>query len=250
MNEQEHERAIGELYAVPLAEFTARRNDLAKQLRGDGHERLAEAVRQLRKPVLTAWAVNQLAHRDPKGIATLVAASDKLRGAHAAGGGALREATKARNSVLAGLIDEAAEVLEESGHTPGRAQLDKIGATLQAASAAEEHRDDLVRGRLTTDLQPSGFEDLSGWEAPATAGSVARLEPAEVRAARREAEDLAARAESAAERAEALRESADRARRRAEEAEEAADAAEKDARSAHARAGEAATRLRKLTDDH
>lgn len=236
------EKKIDALYQLPLDQFTARRNELAKQLKKSGDESGADAVAKLRKPSLPAWAVNQLAHRESKSLKELFAASDALRDAHSAGGDALRDATRARNTLISALVGRAAAVLQESGHSPARAHLDRITATLQA-SADEEHRGALGSGRLVGDLQPTGFGGLAEWEAPPPKGSVTKLEPAEVRKARREAEDLAARAESAEELAVALRESAERARRKAEDAEEAADAAEEEARAARGRAKKGTRRL-------
>jgi Alanine-zipper, major outer membrane lipoprotein len=148
--------------------------------------------------------------------------------------------------LISRLVDRATEILEAAGHSPGRAHLDRITATLQA-SADEGFRDELSGGRLAADLQPTGFGGLADWEAlPHPSGTVTKLEPAEVRKARREAEDLVARAESAEERAEALRETAARLRGKAEEAEEAAQAAVEEARSARKRATEGARRLDRL----
>ena len=246
MNTKQREKAIDGLYQMPLDEFTARRNELAKELKKAGDETGAVSVAKLRKSSLPAWAVNQLARRENKRITELFKASDTLRDAHAAGGDALRDATKARNALISRLVDRAAAILEESGHSPGRAHLDRITATLQA-SADEEHRDELAGGRLVTDLQPTGFGGLAEWAAlPQPKGTVTKLEPAEIRKARREAEDLQARAESAEERAVALRESSDRAARKAAEAAEAADAAEEEAKAARKRAEEGARRLDKL----
>ena len=58
------EREIDELFDLPLDEFTAARNDLAKRLKRDGDEDAAEQVRSLPKPSIAAWAVNQLARRE------------------------------------------------------------------------------------------------------------------------------------------------------------------------------------------
>jgi hypothetical protein len=246
VNAKQREKAIDDLYQLPLDQFTARRNDLAKELKDAGDETGAGSVAKLRKPSLPAWAVNQLARREKRSLADLFKASDTLRDAHAAGGDALRDATRARNALISRLVDTAAAILEEAGHSPGRAHLDRVTATLQA-SADDEFRADLAGGRLVTDLQPTGFGGLAEWEAlPQPKGTVTVLEPAEVRKARREAEDLLARAESAEERAVSLRESADRARRKAEEAEVSAETAEEDARAARKRAEEGARRLEVL----
>src|SRR5437773_10087717 len=56
------ESEVDRLYQLPLSEFTAARNALAKTLKGDE----AARVRALAKPTVVPWAVNQLYWRDRK----------------------------------------------------------------------------------------------------------------------------------------------------------------------------------------
>lgn len=44
------ERELDSLYQVPLGEFTAARDELAKRLRDEGEREQAEEVKKLRKP--------------------------------------------------------------------------------------------------------------------------------------------------------------------------------------------------------
>src|SRR3954465_8954797 len=86
---------IDRLYGLPLAEFTAARNALAKELGGDEGKR----VTALRKPSAAAGALNQAVRREPKLLRAFLEAADALREAHEAliGGGereALDEATR------------------------------------------------------------------------------------------------------------------------------------------------------------
>jgi len=60
------EDAVDALYGLPLDEFTPRRDELVKELRGAGKRDEAAWVKALRKPSATAWLVNQLARRDQK----------------------------------------------------------------------------------------------------------------------------------------------------------------------------------------
>ena len=68
---------IDRLYQLPLGDFTAARNALAKT----AGARAAE-VKALEKPTAAAWAVNQLYWRERKTWGTLVRASDRVRAAH------------------------------------------------------------------------------------------------------------------------------------------------------------------------
>ena len=60
------DREIDRLYALPLDEFTARRNELAKRLKKEGEGEAADEVASLVKPSVPAWTINQLARRQKK----------------------------------------------------------------------------------------------------------------------------------------------------------------------------------------
>ena len=65
----EHE--LDSLYALPLAEFTKARNDLAARLKRAHQAEAALAVRALKKPTAVAWAANHLARAVPDQVASL-----------------------------------------------------------------------------------------------------------------------------------------------------------------------------------
>src|SRR5213593_1942479 len=75
------ERELDELYGLPLEEWTRARNDLAARLKKAHQSEQAEQVRSLRKPSVVAWAVNQLARREPKRVEALLRAGERLRAA-------------------------------------------------------------------------------------------------------------------------------------------------------------------------
>ena len=73
------ETEIDGLYRLPLEEFTAARNELAKQSGKRGAE-----IKALAKPPVAAWAVNQLYWHRRSEYDALVDAAQQLRQAHAA----------------------------------------------------------------------------------------------------------------------------------------------------------------------
>jgi len=153
------------LYRLPLDQFTTARNELAVRLRKAGQREDAEAVKRLPKPSLTAWALDQVASREPKGIARLLAAGEALRAAQQgllAGRdpAAFREAVKEQQVVIAALTKAAVTVLEDSGHPANKATLDRLEATLRAAAANPEGGEKLGQGVLAADLDPTGFGGL------------------------------------------------------------------------------------------
>ena len=140
-----------ELYGLPLEEFTAARDALAKRLRGEKRREDADAVKALKRPSVAAGAIN-LAVRE-HGADELLAAGEELREAHGAlldGSGdaaAVREATArerdaVREFAQLALGDDASAATEE-----------KVRATLHAASVDDEVREALVAGRLERDAE-------------------------------------------------------------------------------------------------
>src|SRR5918998_1397371 len=143
---------IDDLYGLPLDEFTAARNALAKELAKAKDPRAAE-VKGLAKPSVAAWAVNQLARRRRKDVDALLDAGARLREAQAGalGGGdpaELREALRAERDAVARLTAAAEEVLEDAGHSASVQTQNRISDTLRAAAVDDAGRELLAAGRL------------------------------------------------------------------------------------------------------
>src|ERR671919_752827 len=69
----ELDQQIDSLFGMPLDRFIPERDTLAKQLRATGDREAADRVKALRKPTVPAWALNQLARQDPRGVTDVVA---------------------------------------------------------------------------------------------------------------------------------------------------------------------------------
>ena len=162
MSELADAQAGDELFGLPPEEFVAARDDLARRLRREGQAEAARQVKALRRPPLSAWAVNQLARGHVEQLGALLAAGERLRAAHQAavageGAAELRAAAKAEREAVAGLVRSAMGLLGEAGHPATDATRDRVAATLHAAAASPEAADQVGGGRLTADLDPSGF---------------------------------------------------------------------------------------------
>jgi hypothetical protein len=146
---------VDKLYQLPLDEFTAARNALAREAGTGGDE-----IRRLPKPPVAAWAVNQLYWKDREVYDALVDAANELRGAHKAvlGGrrGDLRTASKMHDEALDAALKATLQLLKDSGQTPSDATRQAVLNTLRALPAADPP------GRLGRTLQPGGFEMLAG----------------------------------------------------------------------------------------
>jgi hypothetical protein len=164
------EQDVERLFGLAPAAFVAARDEAARRLKREGDAEAAARVKALRRPSLSAWAVNQLARERRADLARLLEAGERLRAAHEAavsGAGAteLRVATRAERQAVAGLLEAAVEVLTAAGHPATDATRDRIAATLHAAAADPAAAEQVGRGRLTHDLDPSGFGALPDWAA-------------------------------------------------------------------------------------
>jgi hypothetical protein len=258
-----------ELFGLPPEEFVAARDELTRRLRREGEAEAAKRVRALRRPPLSAWAVNQLA-RGPQGLGELLAAGQRLRAAHQAalageGAAELRAAAKAEREAVAALVLAALELLRQAGHPTTDATRDRVAATLHAAAASPEAAELVGGGRLTADLDPSGFGSVPDGafdlEEPAGARTLRRrgagararraLRATAVAArddARKRARLAADQAVLATRHAERLGRLADQAEREAGRARATATAAIEAASAARERATRAARDLREAED--
>jgi hypothetical protein len=159
------EKAIDDLYGQPLDRFTPARDALVHELRQAGDKAAADEVKRLRKPTVSAWAINQLARKERMRIRSLLVAGEKLRKAHAEllGGGRpaeVRQASDAERKAIDHLVSSAAKILSQTGHSASESALERVATTLRAAAVDEDGRAVLERGRLTRDLDPTGFGPL------------------------------------------------------------------------------------------
>jgi hypothetical protein len=174
------EEVVDKLYGAPLDEFTARRDARAKELRGSDRE-AAGAVKKLRKPSVSAWAVNQLARQAPDDVEALLAAGAALRQAQLGGGDrdSIRESSRDEREAVERLVSGAAALLRKAGRGAGDAALEEVRETLRAAASDEEARELIRRGVLTAARRPVG---LGGFEAAFAAGPAVASGAAEAEA--------------------------------------------------------------------
>jgi len=231
-----------DLYGLPLDEFTAARNALSAELKKAGDSEGAAAVKSLKKPPVSVWAINQLARSDSDDVGALLEAGERLRNAQnsvmeGSDPAALRSAMADRRELVTDLARRAAQTLEREGAKPSRTHLDRISATLMNAAVDDEAREGLRSGTLTGDVDAA--EDLGGaWTSAAVVDPDDR--PAgEVRAARKEAERLKREADDAEAMASEMAREAERARSIADQAMQAASDARRSAQEARRRANEA-----------
>lgn len=207
---------IDRLFQLPLDEFTAARNALAKEAGKGGAE-----IKQLSKPPVAAWAVNQLYWSRRAEYEALIRAAEEMRRTHKAviegGRGDLREAGREHERALDAALKATLAAVKDAGQPVTEATRHAILNTLRALPSDE------APGRLTRALTPGGFEMLSGFKPAKGKPSTAKREPTKGASPRRESASspdsrAAAKAEMTAAKERAEREAAERAVRSAEHA--------------------------------
>lgn len=194
---------LGEL---PLAEFTAARDALAKEADDTAQ---ATAIRSLRKPSPAAWLTNLLVRERPAEVAQLLALGADLREAQQnLDARELAALTKERRSLVTVIAGLAGDLARERGVRVSPAVTEELAQTLLAALADPAAADAVASGRLVRSLAVVGFDavDLEG----AVAGTSPLATPAPVdelaeRRRERARRELAEAEGAAAEAAAALR---------------------------------------------
>jgi hypothetical protein len=156
---------IDQLYQLPLEEFTAARNALAK----DAGDRAAE-VKKLEKPNLAAWTVNQLYWRERKLYDEVIKAAERMRTVYKqmlAGKSAdVRGAEDIHQEALKEAKQAARRILENGGHPNPDTVMMPVAETLDALPGEDRP------GRLTKPLRRMGFNVLEGVPISAKAGPI------------------------------------------------------------------------------
>ena len=141
------------LYQLPLDEFTAARNQLAKET-GDA------SIKKLEKPHLAAWAVNQLYWQQRKLYDELIKTSGQVRTAHKqmlAGKSAdVKAAEVFHGEAMRKAKDAIRKILEDGGNSSSNGVMTPITETLDALPTTDPP------GRFTKPLRRTGFEALQG----------------------------------------------------------------------------------------
>jgi len=156
-DDDKNEDRIDVLYRGPLTEFTTARNALVKEYRGAD----ASRIRKLAKPSVVAWAVNQVYWHARKTYDEVMKSGEKLRKAQIAAlegkNADIRATGDAHRRAIADAVKEAERLSADSGSHPSP---DALMRTFEALSLAAEPPE--TPGRLTKELQPAGFEALTG----------------------------------------------------------------------------------------
>jgi hypothetical protein len=227
--------ACRQLYGVKPAEFVAARGELAKQAQAAGDKELAAKIKALRKPTVAAWLVNQLARERPDELNELLDLGRDLReGMGGVDADGLRELTRRRHQLVAGLVRQARELAAADGQKVADDAARGVQTTLEATLSDADSADAVAAGCLSEPLEVSGFGFGLGLPAAPQEAPGATVTDLADRRARKDAD--IAEAEQGLEDAEHL----------ARQAERAHEEARKHTADAQRRADKASERIDKL----
>lgn len=230
--------ATAAVYHGPFEEFVARRNALSKRLAAAGRQDEAAAVKGLRKPTRTAWALNAVVASDPPRIEQLTVGVNGMLQAQS-GRGDLRGAMAGLRSAVQDFAAAASSAASEAGFRVDQAA---VAPALMLVVGDPDAFEALSAGRLVDVPATGGLDRLTeaappgSWaRAAAPTGSKTESPPVDRpddAAARQALEHAEADASAAHARAEAAEQSADEAAGRLEAAEEQLHLAEQAAEAA------------------
>ena len=146
------EEVADRLYALEPEDFTAARDDAAKQADSDDRK----AIKALRKPTVAAYVVNMLARERRDDVEALVALGDDLRKAMA-GKGDIRQLSEQRRTMVRDLVHAATDAARRDLTA---AVEEEIAATLEASTADPDLGAAVLSGRLVKPLRYAGFGTL------------------------------------------------------------------------------------------
>lgn len=191
--------------------------------------------------------MNQLARARELDVQRLVKAGEALERAQRdalSGGeaGDLQVPRREEGAAIRRLLEAAEEILPSASPNI----LDRVAKTLRAAAASAAGRALVKTGRLAEDLEPPGFEALSGLAEPGTAP---RRDRKSQSGRKRRVDTLRRKKQEAEEHSKRTAEEAGKLEREAREADQIAGKANRLAATARKRAEAAAAQLQRIADE-
>ena len=145
---------LEQLYGAEPDDFVAERKRLERLLRDEGRTEEAAALAKLKKPAVPVYAANRLARERAHDVAKLIAAGERLAGAHESG-----DADELRGAQRE-LTDSVSALVREAGISD--AMEHRLGVLLRAAAIDPESAELLRRGVLADEVEPAAFDALAG----------------------------------------------------------------------------------------
>jgi hypothetical protein len=161
------ESELDTLFQLPPAEMVAARNALVAQLKKAGQRDDAARIAALKRPAPAAWAINQVFFQERAVLERALAEVAQVRALQASDGvdrQQLAAAIAEQRRALQAIVDAALRHCAGAGLPAGAPQERRVFATVQSWLGGGG---DEAPGRMTRELEPSGFEAQGQLGAPA-----------------------------------------------------------------------------------
>jgi len=155
---QDIDEAVDRLYALPPDQFITSRDAAAAAAKASGETKLAADIKRLRKPTVSAWAVNLLSRRAGDTLKALIELGPRLGKAQRLGRrDELRSLGEARHGYVTALVAAAGAALAEHGQTMSSAIALDVESTLAGALAEPDVAEAVLAGRLDRPVHYAGL---------------------------------------------------------------------------------------------
>lgn len=155
---QDLDEAVDRLYALPPDQFISARDAAAAAAKAAGETKLAADIKRLRKPTVSAWAVNLLSRRAGDTLKALIELGPRLGKAQRLGRrDELRSLGEARHGYVTALVTAAGAAVAEHGQTMSSAIALDVESTLAGALAEPEVAEAVLAGRLDRPVHYAGL---------------------------------------------------------------------------------------------
>jgi hypothetical protein len=171
---------LDRLFRLPPGELVEARNALADELKRAGDKAGAARVKAIKRAVPVAWAINQAWFEQPELLERAREVTHELRELHAQGAEAKRltAAVEAQRAAMQAVVEAALRAGRGAGMSENTLQPRKVHTTVQAWLAG---KGDDPPGRMTQELEASGFDAFAGMTLPASLPMPHAPRPTEVR---------------------------------------------------------------------
>ena len=149
------------MYAVEPGEFIASRKEWVATAKAAGDKEAAAAIGVLRKPSVSAWAMNAVVRGAPEVVDALRDVGARMRDAQSRMDMASVQGMRGeRESAVSDYVSAAARVTADAGRPLAASGLDEVRATAIAALADASAEMVMASGTLTRALSYSGFGEV------------------------------------------------------------------------------------------
>jgi hypothetical protein len=160
---------LDRLFRLPPGELVEARNALADELKRAGDKAGAARIKAIKRAVPVAWAINQVRFEQPALLERARVVTDELRELHATPGASakrLGEAAVQQRVAMQAVVDAALRAGRNAGMSENVLQPRKVFTTVQAWLTG---KGDEAPGRMTQELEASGFDAFAGMTLPVIA---------------------------------------------------------------------------------